>query len=154
VSIKVRDFNSAGRLRDAPKPTAVRDSSETAQLSFRRTLTELSKQEHEARLAAMAADIEEQGKRLSKHAVYEELERYRALIRSFLNDVVSNGYEFSREAASGGRGRGRGRFFVTVKTVDEKLTELAQAVLGSQETELEILSRVGELYGLIVDLLV
>ncbi|MDR2614994.1 MAG: YaaR family protein [Oscillospiraceae bacterium] len=152
MSIKVRDFNSAGRLPDALKTVAARDSSEAAQLSFRRTLTELSKQEHEAHLTALAADIEEQGKRLSKHAVFEELERYRALIRSFLNDVVSNGYEFSRESASGGRGRGR--FFVIVKTVDEKLTELARAVLDSQESELDILARVGELQGLIVDLIV
>jgi uncharacterized protein YaaR (DUF327 family) len=152
VSIKVHDFNTAGRLRDAPPTVAARDDAEAAQLSFRRTLTELSKQEHDAQLVALVADIEEQGKRLSQRAVYEELERYRSLIRRFLNDVVSNGYEYSRDNASGGRGRGR--FFITVKTVDEKLTELAQAVLDSQETELEILSRVGELYGLIVDLLV
>ncbi|MDR2421222.1 MAG: YaaR family protein [Oscillospiraceae bacterium] len=151
MSIKVRNFNSAARARDALRPPPTRDASETEGLSFRRVLTDMSEKEHKAHLAALASDIEEQGKKLSKHAVFEELERYRSLVRDFINDVVSNAYEFSRDAASGNRGRGR--FFITVKTVDEKLTELADAVLSSQAEELDLLARVGELQGLIVDLL-
>jgi uncharacterized protein YaaR (DUF327 family) len=150
LSIRVRDFNSAGRLGGAPKPSAAREDAEARALSFERTLTSLSKQEREARLIALTAGIGEQGRRLAKNPVFSELERYRELIRGFMNDVVSNGYEFSREAASGGRGRGR--FFVTVKIIDEKLTELAQAVLEEQESELQLLERVGELQGLLVDL--
>ncbi|MDR0446657.1 MAG: YaaR family protein [Oscillospiraceae bacterium] len=148
-SIKVREFNMAGRLQGAPRSVSSRSDPEAEPLTFQRTLTDMSKREHEEHLASLIADIEEQGKRLARRPIPSELERYRSLVRSFLNDVISNGYEFSRDSAGGRR---HGRFFVTVKTVDEKLTELADAVLASQETELELLARVGELQGLLVDL--
>ncbi|MDR0906684.1 MAG: YaaR family protein [Oscillospiraceae bacterium] len=152
MAIKVQKVNNTNGQVAASKSRSVRGIDGEKHVAFHRTLTDATGRAREEKLTAMIGDIEQQGKKLSKRVDISELERYRELVRGFLDDVVSNGYEFSRDSAFGGRGRAR--FFATVNTVNEKLTELAQSVINSQAEELDILAQVGEIQGLLVDLMV
>jgi uncharacterized protein YaaR (DUF327 family) len=51
----------------------------------------------------MKKGIDEQGARLSDKVDVKEFEKYRRLIREFLDEIVSNGYNFSREDAYASR---------------------------------------------------
>ena len=77
---------------------------------------------------------------------------YRKLIRSFIEEVLSFGYEYSKESAYGYRGRHR--FYATVKIIDEKLDALAKEILKEQKDNIAILNNIGEIKGLLLDLLV
>ncbi|MDR0819813.1 MAG: YaaR family protein [Oscillospiraceae bacterium] len=117
---------------------------------FQRTLSTLNGQKREDELNQMVAKIDEQGKRLSEHIDVAEFARYRALIKEFLDDLVSNGYEFEKDNAFDGRGRHR--FLVTIKTVNEKLDELGKEIMTEQADNLSVLDAVDDIRGLIVDI--
>ena len=133
------------------RSTEARNAGEVENSGFRRTLTDLTKEMHAARIAEMKNDIDEQGKRLSDRVDVKEFEKYRRLIREFLDEIVSNGYTFSREDAYASRGRHR--YIATVKIVDEKLDALGKEVIKEQADHLEILNKIDDIRGLLLDLM-
>jgi len=124
---------------------------ETGNSSFRRTLTDLSSENYSARLKAMKEAIDKQGDRLGERVDVKEFEIYRKLIREFLDEIVSNGYTFTREDAYAARGRHR--YIATVKVVNERLDELGKEVMKEQSDKIEILNKVGDIRGLLLDLM-
>ena len=118
---------------------------------FRRTLTDLSNEMHQARLTEMRNKIAEQGKRLGDRVDVREFEKYRRLIRDFLDEVVSNGYTFSREDAYASHGRHR--YIATVRVVDKVLEELGKEVMKEQADRIEILHKIDDIRGLLLDLM-
>ena len=131
--------------------TETRSTNEIEGSSFRRTLTDMSKEMYTARLTEMKKEIDEQGKLLADRVDVRELEKYRRLIREFLDEIVSNGYTFSREDAYASRGKHR--YIATVQIVDKKLDELGKEVLKENSDKIEILSRVDDIRGLLLDLM-
>jgi len=118
---------------------------------FRRTLTDLSKEMYAARLRELKKAIDEQGERLADRVDVKEYEKYRRMIREFVEEIVSNGYTFFREDAYASRGRHR--YIATVQIIDEKLDELGKEVLKEQADKIEILSRIDDIRGLLMDLM-
>jgi len=133
------------------RSTEVRSLGETESNVFRRTLTDLTKEMYTARLTDMKNDIDEQGKRLADRVDVKEYEKYRRLIRDFLDEIVSNGYTFSREDAYASRGRHR--YIATVRIVDEKLDALGKEVMKEQADKIEILNKIDDIRGLLLDLM-
>jgi len=136
--VSVRSTESRGT--DGPESTV-----------FRRTLTDLSKEMYAARLEEMKKEIDEQGNRLADRVDVRELEKYRRLIREFLDEIVSNGYTFSKEDAYASRGRHR--YIATVKIVDEKLDALGKEVIKEHADKIEILNKIDDIRGLLLDLM-
>jgi len=151
VSIKVsnvRRTDSNQVAHRGPEPHSIRESEAAA---FRRTLTDLSREAHLARLSEMKSAIDEQGKLLADRVDVKEFEKYRRLIRDFLDEIVSNGYTFSKEDAYASRGRHR--YIATVKVIDEKLDELGKEVMREQADSIEIIHRIDDIRGLLLDLM-
>jgi len=111
----------------------------------------MSKDLYAARIAEMKNEIDEQGKRLADRVDVRELEKYRRLIREFLDEIVSNGYTFSREDAYASRGRHR--YIATVQIIDEKLDALGKEVMREQSDKIEILNKIDDIRGLLLDLM-
>ena len=133
------------------RSTETRSVGETENSVFRRTLTDLTQEMYAARLAEMKNDIDEQGKRLADRVDVKEYEKYRRLIRDFLDEIVSNGYTFSREDAYASRGRHR--YIATVRIVDEKLDALGKEVMKEQADKIAILNKIDDIRGLLLDLM-
>jgi len=129
----------------------VRSSEDVGNSAFRRTLTDLSNEMYTARLAEMKQAIDKQGERLADRVDVRELEKYRRLIREFLDEIVSNGYTFSREDAYAARGKHR--YIATVKIVDEKLDALGKEVLKEHADKIEVLNKIDDIRGLLLDLM-
>ena len=151
MSMKVSNVKTTGSSQIPARGSEIRGVRESEAPVFRRTLTDLTKELHEARLVEMKAAIDEQGRRLSDRVDVKEFEKYRRLIRDFLDEIVSNGYTFSKEDAYSSRGRHR--YIATVKVVDEKLDELGKEVMKEQADKIEILHRIDDIRGLLLDLM-
>jgi uncharacterized protein YaaR (DUF327 family) len=136
-------------------PPAVKNSGRgdagVKSLEFRRTLDNLSQQEQESRLRDMASEINTQGEKLGKRADIKEFEKYRELIRNFLDEIVSSGYTFTKEDTYASRGRHR--LIATVKTVNTKLDELGKEVISAQSENISLLGKIDEIRGLLVDMM-
>lgn len=102
-------------------------------------------------VVALMNEISEQGKKLSKHTDVKDMRRYRQLIKDFINEVVYRSHEFSRENFLDKRGRHR--VYGIVRLVDENLDKLAEELLKDEKDNLKILNLVGEIRGLLLDII-
>ena len=151
MSMKVSNVKRSDQSRVPTRGADIHRASESDASAFRRTLTDLSKEMYAIRLAEMKKSIDEQGQLLADRVDVKELEKYRKLIREFLEEIVSNGYTFLRENAYASRGRHR--YIATVKIVDEKLDELGKEVMKEQADKIEILHKIDDIRGLLLDLM-
>ena len=74
------------------------------------------------------------------------------MIKDFVNEVVTNSHIFSRENFLDRRGRHR--VYGLVKLVDKKLDDLAQELMKEEKSGLNILAKVDEIKGLLLDMIV
>ncbi len=102
------------------------------------------------RLTSLMSKIDEQGQKIAKHMDIRDMKQYRSLVKEFVNEVVSRSHEFSRENFLDRRGRHR--VYGMVKLVDKNLDDLAQALVADEKDHLDILGRVDEIRGMLLDI--
>jgi uncharacterized protein YaaR (DUF327 family) len=147
MSLRVSDVLAA-KLAETGGVT--KDRPVQADFSF--ALDKVSDESLVKKLSGMIDDITHQGKVLSEHMDLSELKRYRSMVHDFINEVVGNSHEFSRENFLDRRGRHR--VFGLVKLVNKNLDDLAQELLGAEKNNLKILEKVDEIRGLLLDILI
>lgn len=96
-------------------------------------------------------EITRQGEKISKHMDIKDMKQYRGLIKEFLNEVVNRSHEFSRENFLDRRGRHR--VYGIVKLVNKNLDDLAGELVKDEKDNINILGKVGEIQGLLLDIL-
>ena len=102
------------------------------------------------RLNLMMQDIIQQGERISKKNDIKDMQRYRILIKDFLNEVVTRSHVFSRENFLDRRGRHR--VYGIIRQVDKELDELAQELVKDETNNIDILAKIGQIQGLLLDI--
>ncbi|MBE5859226.1 MAG: DUF327 family protein [Butyrivibrio sp.] len=125
--------------------------SQEASGDFKFTLT--SKIEDSAlaeRLNLMMEDIVQQGKQIAKKNDIRDMQRYRFLIKDFLNEIVTRSHAFSRENFLDRRGRHR--VYGIIRLVDENLDELAKELVKDEKDNIGILAKIGQIEGLLLDI--
>lgn len=103
------------------------------------------------RLNLMIQEIVMQGDKIVKRMDVRDMRRYRTLIKDFMNEIVNRSHKFSRENFLDRRGRHR--VYGIIRLVDEKLDELAQALVSDECDKIAILAKVDEIRGLLLDIL-
>ena len=103
------------------------------------------------RLNVMIQDITQQGKQIGKKHDIRDMQRYRTLIKGFLNEIVSRSHSFSRENFLDKKGRHR--VYGIIRLVDESLDELAQELLKDEKDTIAIMGKIGTIEGLLLDIL-
>lgn len=140
------------KVNQVQQTTAVQQTQETKPTdgSFKFTLaSHVEEAELQVRLQGLMEEITMQGDRLYKKRDVRDMKRYRGLIKEFLNEVVSRSHSFTRENFLDKRGRHR--VYGIIRLIDENLDELAKELVNDEKDHLEILSRIGEIKGLLLD---
>lgn len=118
------------------------------------TFTEIMDQKRDAaqieRFNQRLVEIERQGNRLAEHRTVEDLNKFKKLVKDMMDDAVKYGLKL--EERQGFNRRGRSKIYKIIKEVDKKLLEVTDAVLDKQKKNIEILSLVGEVKGLLVNI--
>ena len=144
---------SSGRKPQSIGNRIERDSSKVQGKSGTQFGTQLDRhfsQNQDEELKKKAQEIEKQGKRLSEHVDISELKVYKRLVMEFLDEAVRGSSRFSKESFLDRRGRHR--VFASVKTINEKLEQQTREVLSSEKNNLEIMGRIEDIRGLVLDL--
>lgn len=105
----------------------------------------------QAKIDMLMNDISAQGNRIAQHMDIRDMKKYRELIRDFMNEVVYRSHKFSRENFLDRKGRHR--VYGIIKKIDENLDELAQELVKDEKDHLLILGKIGEIAGLLLDIL-
>ena len=134
-----------------PMPIEQTQQVQEADGTFKFTLvSRIEEQDLQNALANMMEEITRQGDKLAKHRDIKDMKRYRALIKDFMNEVVNRSHAFSRENFLDRKGRHR--VYGIVRLIDENLDQLAQELVKDEQDNLAILSKIGEIRGLLLDI--
>lgn len=144
MDIKVNNIQQA-----APVEQTVQQQETDGNFKFT-LVSRIEEQELQNALANMMEEITRQGDKLSKHRDIKDMRRYRALIKDFLNEVVNRSHAFSRENFLDRKGRHR--VYGIIRLIDENLDQLAQELVKDEQDNLAILSKIGEIRGLLLDI--
>lgn len=114
--------------------------------------TELSAlPESDADLEVLLDNVNEIGEKLKESLSLAVVQDYKRAVRDFLSYVVRNTLALERHE-SGPNALKRKRFTL-IRVIDQKLERLAAGILLDQRTQLDILRRIDEISGLLIDLL-
>ena len=141
MDIKVNQVSQAARP-EAPQKVQETDD------AFRFTLvSHIEEKELQARLTTLMEEITMQGNKLARKRDVRDMKKYRGLIK----EIINRSHSFSRENFLDRKGRHR--VYGIIRLVDENLDELAQELMKEEQDHLAILSRIGEIRGLLLDIL-
>jgi uncharacterized protein YaaR (DUF327 family) len=105
----------------------------------------------EADVETLLDEVHQAGDRLKDNPSVELVQSYKKAVRDFMHRVVEGSYDLE-EKSSGGSILKRKKFY-RIAVIDEALERLAAEILRNQRDKLEILRRVDEINGMLVDLL-
>ena len=144
MDIKVNDIKASSQIQSV-KSTASSDD------SFKFTLiSNIEEKDLQEKLGNMMQEITEQGEKIAKQMDIKDMRKYRELVKGFLNEVVNRSHKFSRENFLDRRGRHR--VYGIVKLVDKNLDELAGELVKEEKNHLEIVGRIDDIRGLLLDI--
>ena len=137
-----------------PTNKTVQRGEQPARPSSSSPFADLMREQEERRtheeLKRKIEEIKAQGERLARSMTVRELMVYREMVRRFLEDTLGRG--FGLKETRGWDRRGRGRRYKLLEEVDAILVSLGEELLRTEEGRLELLRKVGEIRGLLINL--
>ena len=141
------------KVNQAVPVSQVQQSENAAQTdgSFKFMLaSHIEEHDLQVRLSSMMQEITRQGDRISQKMDVRDMKKYRALIKEFMNEVVSRSHKFSRENFLDRKGRHR--VYGIIRQVDDTLDELARELVKDEKDHIAVLNKIDEIRGLILDI--
>ena len=111
----------------------------------------------EEALTELMDAVHSAGSDLKDRPFPDEILRYKKAVRDFIHYVVENGYEIykaqgiKKKVVIRGETKWKDVVYHQVRIIDQKLEELAAAILSGQTNQLERVSKLDEITGLLVD---
>ncbi|MGE1212682.1 YaaR family protein [Bacillus pumilus] len=118
--------------------------------SFKASMETQSGKMRLEQLTVMLSDIEVFGKKLTKSRNLKDLARFKGLVKRFVKETVDNGLNI--ETSRSFDIYGNTRTLAIVKALDEKLIELTEDMMDQEKPSIDLLERIGEIKGLLINL--
>lgn len=120
------------------------------QKNFSDVFQQQGQRESSDELSRRIQEIQQQGDRLSKSMTIRELSIYRNMVKRFLEETARRGVKL-RDTKGWDR-RGRGKQYKLLDEIDSALLTLADSLLETEQGRIELLGRVGEIRGMLINL--
>lgn len=114
-------------------------------------LSKIDESELQEKLTKMVEGIRDQGNKISKHMDIRDVRLYRELIAEFVNEVTTNSHKFYRDNILDKKGKHR--VYSIIRTINYDVDEIARELLKSEKNNIALLEKIGEVNGLILDIL-
>jgi len=118
--------------------------------SFSDSLRQQDEKAGQEQLNRLMDQIHRQGERLTKSMTVRELRQYKLLIKQFLEETARRGVGL-RDTRGWDR-RGRTKRYKLLEEIDGHLLALADDLIDTEQGKIEILNRIGEIKGLLINL--
>lgn len=146
MDIKVNNLEQVAKAEETTKN--VPEANDDFKFALMSHIEEKDLQE---RLTLMMDEITMQGDKIKKRKNITDMRKYRNLIKDFMNEVINRSHKFSRENFLDRRGRHR--VYGIIRLVDENLDKLAEELMKEEQDNITVLNLIGEIRGLLIDLL-
>ncbi|MCA1057240.1 YaaR family protein [Rossellomorea aquimaris] len=101
-------------------------------------------------LNKLLATIEDAGSRLAKSRTFKDLAKYKTLVKKFVKEAVHFGMDLKQSHTW--NQFGEGRKLNIVETIDGELVELTDMVMDKEKKSIDVLGKIGEIKGLLINL--
>lgn len=101
-------------------------------------------------LNKLLADIDQAGDRLMRSRNFRDLAKYKSLVKRFVKEAVDFGMDLNQSQSWNQYGQSRP--LKTVQTIDEQLIQLTEEVVSQEKEAIDLLGRIGEIKGLLINL--
>lgn len=105
---------------------------------------------HGEQITRLLGDISSAGDRLARSRNLRDMAKFKMLVKRFLKESVETGLGLKQSHTW--NQYGEGRRLKIVETIDQKLIELAEQLLQDEESSMDLLAKIGEIKGLLVNL--
>ncbi len=102
-------------------------------------------------LNTILADLDKEGKNFSKNPNMETLKKYKTLVKSFMDTVINKMYKLKEEYKYRYKTKQK-QIFIIVETINKKLEKLTNFVIDKEKENINLLSTLDEIRGLLLDL--
>ncbi len=101
-------------------------------------------------LTKLLGNIEDVGRRLSKSRNFSDLSKYKLLVKKFIHEAVEYGMKMKQSRSWDYSGNSRS--LKIIEQVDQSLLELTDEIVNKEATTIDILAKIGEVKGLLINL--
>lgn len=105
---------------------------------------------HGEQISRLLGDISSAGDRLARSRNLRDMAKFKMLVKRFLKESVETGLGLKQSHTW--NQYGEGRRLKIVETIDQKLIELAEQLLQDEESSMDLLAKIGEIKGLLINL--
>lgn len=117
---------------------------------FGNMVTKQGEKLHSEQITRLLGNISEAGERLARSRNLRDMAKFKMLIRRFMQESVEVGLELNQSHTW--NRYGEGRRLKIVKVIDEKLIELSEELLDEEKKAVDLLEKIGEIRGLLINL--
>ncbi len=149
-----RKIDSSGRKgkinRKGGKEKQPLNSSQRPGKDFKAKLAAVEKEMIREKLDEMLAEVDEHGEKLKRTVEKQDMLEYKRRVQKFLR-FIQQEVARTRQSHSWDR-QGNLKTYTIIEKIDEKLDELQKEFLHSQADTLEVVKKIDEIRGLMLDL--
>lgn len=103
-------------------------------------------------LARLQDDVYSSGANLAENVNMDTINKYKKAVKDFVRFAVNNSLEVKSTTSGGINLLKQKKSYVIVKIIDEKIDNLTKELLSNQLEKLQILAKIDEIKGLLVNL--
>jgi Uncharacterized protein conserved in bacteria len=118
---------------------------------FRNQLAKAEDYSYEQHLETLVDNIIRQGEKLNKKVDVRDFRDYKKLISEFLDTALGKSLKFSKKSLLDRKGRHK--VYALIKKINSEVDQLARDVMSGEKENIDILRRMDDIRGLILDLL-
>lgn len=125
---------------------------DTKQSVFAETLKETDQDLRRQACDEILRQIDSVSEELKKAPTPRNIKKYRRLVAAFIKEAMNQTYELNQEAhwdRSGNR-----KYYLTVKSINQALEELTAEVLKREKKQIDLVAKLDQIRGLLLDLYV
>ncbi len=117
--------------------------------SFSDMMHQQDDQTNQEQLKQLFDKINKQGQQFARSMTIRELRAYKLLVKQFLEETVRRGV--SLRDTKGWDRRGRGKRYKLLEEVDAMLLEMAEQLLDHEQGRIQLLDKIGEIRGMLLN---
>jgi uncharacterized protein YaaR (DUF327 family) len=137
-------------IKSGLDPLKIEKQDSAQKTAFAEVMTQSKGKMQQEALDRLMSRIVEKGELLAQKMTVEHLRDYKKLVREFVEEAVRYGLELKDK--QGFNLRGRPKNYKVVEEIDQKLVQLTNEVVQQEKNGIEVLSLVGEIKGLMINL--
>lgn len=122
----------------------------TSKREFPDLLQHYEQDDGKEKLEALIRSLDEIGQRLVKSFSLYDFKTYKDVLKNFLRQTSGQNYQLKEE--TGHTRLGKTKIYQTIHMINAELEELSKLILAKQKDQLQILMKLDQIRGLLVDL--